>query len=178
MDYLPLCPNRSTRVLSPPHAAISACTHRIACRWSSMPKLPAVPSTLRACTSSPPRNPKMESRSVIHKHPSESRPAATRAWELHLQLMVTTITSPRKSTISVPSYKEDEPDFQHPPCMNSITGRRLRLDFATRGANTFSWRQSSLDSQPGPKAEALRTPIHASGWRGGCQRSAPNGGAA
>ena len=65
---------------------------------------------------------------------------------------------------------------------------RFALAFA--GAKTLRYKQSSVAlglantpfalpcGQLLPKADASRAPVHAAGAAGGCQRSAPTGGAA
>ena len=50
-------PKIMTRSGSPPKAAAFCWTHRIAARWSCVPKLPCEPSGVAAATSCPPSHP-------------------------------------------------------------------------------------------------------------------------
>src|SRR5690242_19831929 len=106
--------------------------------------------------------------------------------------MVTTMTP--CPTRPVGLYNSLAPVRSEPPCTQTITGR-LRAPapwapapWAPAGVNTFRYRQSSdvlatpnADDgcgQCGTKLAAERTPCQGAGGFGGCQRSAPTGGAA
>ena len=89
-------------------------------------------------------------------------------------------------TSPVGLYSSPAPVRSAPPCTQTITGR-LRAP-ALAGVNTFRYRQSSDElatpnedggcGQCGAKLVAVRTPRQGAGGFGGCQRSAPTGGAA
>src|SRR5690242_5879232 len=101
--------------------------------------------------------------------------------------MVTTMTP--YPTRPVGLYNSLAPVRSEPPCTQTITGRlRAWVLLALAGVNTFRYRQSSdvlatpnADDgcgQCGAKLVAARTLCQGAGGFGGCQRSAPTGGAA
>src|SRR3954451_8560320 len=98
--------------------------------------------------------------------------------------MVTTMTPCPASPVGL--YSSPAPVRSEPPCIQNITGRLPVL--APAGVNTLRYRQFSDAlatpneddgcGQCGAKLVAARTPGQRAAGRGGCQRSAPTGGAA
>src|SRR5437588_8395238 len=101
--------------------------------------------------------------------------------------MVTTMTPCPTSPVGL--YSSPAPVRSEPPCTQNITGRLPDLAlWVPAGVNTFRYRQFSDElatpneddgcGQCGAKLVAARTPGQGAAGRGGCQRSAPTGGAA
>src|ERR1700759_3215395 len=99
--------------------------------------------------------------------------------------MVTTMTPCPTSPAGL--YSSPAPVRSEPPCTQNITGRFL-APWVLAGVKTLRYRQFSDElatpneddgcGQCGAKLVALRTPGQGAAGRGGCQRSAPTGGAA